>query len=63
MHAAPTYSGSSQCNWNTLSVFQQMQSNTDNFVNRQVEMQEMKKLYQFQLDQYKLTMSFMGLNQ
>ena len=40
-----------------------MQSNTDNFVNRQIEMQEMKKLYQFQLDQYKLSMSFMGMNQ
>jgi len=60
LQANSTYPVSAQCNWNTLSVFQQMQMNTDNFVNHQLEMQEIKKLFQFQQDQHKLTMGYMG---
>ena len=41
--------------WNTLSVLQQMQNNTDHLVTHQVEMQEMRKLIHFQQEQYKLT--------
>ncbi len=48
------------CDWNTLSVFQQMQSNADHLVNHQVEMQEMRKLIQFQQEQYKLSSRLFG---
>ena len=48
-------STSSNDNWNTLSVLQQMQCNTDNLVKQQIEMQEMRKLIYFQQEQYRLS--------
>ena len=51
---SPNYAASSSCDWNTVAVVQQMQNNTDHLVNHQVEMQEMRKLIQFQQEQYRL---------
>ena len=45
-----------------MSVLQQMQNNTDHLVSHQVEMQEIRKLIQFQQDQYKLTIGYLGVN-
>ena len=59
--STPTHVNS-PCSWNTLSVFQQMQSNTDHLINHQFEMQEMRKLVQFQQEQYKLTIGFLSGN-
>lgn len=56
-HPSPhlLYGCGTSCDSNTMSVVQQMQNNTDHLVTHQVEMQEMRKLIQFQQDQYKLT--------
>ncbi len=53
---------STPCSANTMSVLQQMQNNTDHLVSHQVEMQEIRKLIQFQQDQYKLTIGYLGIN-
>jgi hypothetical protein len=53
---------STPCNWNALSVFQQMQNNTDHMVNHTVEMQEMRKLIQYQQEQHKLTIGYLGFH-